>query len=65
MDLSELVVGTEQEYVALAVRLATDSVYRERIRERIRKSSNVLFGDPAPIAALERFLADAASLGRT
>jgi predicted O-linked N-acetylglucosamine transferase (SPINDLY family) len=65
MDLPELVARTEEEYVALAVRLAADSEYRERIREQIRKSRSVLFGDPAPISALERFLADAASGGRT
>lgn len=63
MDLRELVAGNEQEYVALAVRLAADSAYRERVREQIQKSRSVLFGNPAPIAALERFLADAASPG--
>ena len=56
MGLSELVVESEDDYVALTVRLAQDSGYRAQIRERIEASRHILFGDLAPIRALEDFL---------
>jgi predicted O-linked N-acetylglucosamine transferase (SPINDLY family) len=60
MGLTELVVPSEQDYVALAVRLARDTEYRGHIRKRIAESSHVLFEDIEPIRALEAFLAEAA-----
>ena len=61
MQLAELVASSEEEYVAIAVRLAQDAQYRERVRARIAAQRHVLFEDPAPIAALEDlFLAVAA-----
>jgi predicted O-linked N-acetylglucosamine transferase (SPINDLY family) len=59
MGLTELVVSTEQDYVALAARLGRDAEYRGRIRARIAESSDVLFEDLAPIRALEAFLSEA------
>jgi protein O-GlcNAc transferase len=60
MGLNELVVRSDKEYVALAARLAQDGAYRESIRSRMRSSQDVLFGDVAPIRALEAFLAQVA-----
>lgn len=57
--LQELVASTEEEYVALAVRLSKDKEYREHIRERIEGSRHLLFEDYAPIRDLENFLAEA------
>jgi predicted O-linked N-acetylglucosamine transferase (SPINDLY family) len=57
MGLRELVARTEEDYVALAVRLVQDAEYREHLRERIEKSRYLLFEDTAPIRALEDFLA--------
>jgi predicted O-linked N-acetylglucosamine transferase (SPINDLY family) len=56
MQLEELVAPTDDAYVALAVRLAQDADYRQRMRERIRQSRAILFDDPAPVRALEDFL---------
>jgi predicted O-linked N-acetylglucosamine transferase (SPINDLY family) len=56
MGLSELIAHTEEDYVALAVKLARDAEYREHIRSRIAASRHVLFEDVAPIRALEDFL---------
>jgi predicted O-linked N-acetylglucosamine transferase (SPINDLY family) len=64
MGLTELVVPSEQDYVALAVRLARDTEYRGHIRKRIAESSHVLFEDIEPIRALEAFLAEAAEHSR-
>jgi predicted O-linked N-acetylglucosamine transferase (SPINDLY family) len=59
MGLSELIAHTEEDYVALAVKLARDAEYREHIRSRIAASRHVLFEDVAPIRALEDFLVKA------
>jgi len=59
MGLSELITNTEDEYIALAVRLAVDDNYRQQIRERINECRHVLYGDLAPIRAFEKFLSGA------
>ena len=59
MGLSELIARSEEDYVALAVRLVRDHEYREHIRERIEASRHVLFADLAPIRAMEDFLVKA------
>jgi predicted O-linked N-acetylglucosamine transferase (SPINDLY family) len=56
MGLEELVAGSEQDYVQLAVRLIQDHRYRERVRRLIESKRSVLFGDMAPIRGLEAFL---------
>jgi protein O-GlcNAc transferase len=60
MQLSELVASSEEEYVAIAVRLAQDAEYGAGVRSRIAAQRHVLFEDPAPIRALEEFLLSAA-----
>jgi predicted O-linked N-acetylglucosamine transferase (SPINDLY family) len=60
MGLQELVAGSEEEYISLAVKLIRDGEYRERTRERIAAERHVLFEDMAPIRALENFLAEVA-----
>jgi protein O-GlcNAc transferase len=57
MGMADLVCANEQAYVALAVRLAQDAGYRTEIRKRMAAGRNALFEDPAPIRALEDFLA--------
>jgi predicted O-linked N-acetylglucosamine transferase (SPINDLY family) len=59
IGLPELVARSEGEYVAAAVRLCRDADFRSRMRERIAAGRNVLFGDEAPVRALEEFLAAA------
>jgi protein O-GlcNAc transferase len=58
MGIPELVAQSEEDYIALAVRLAKDADYRGHIRDRIEKSRSVLFEDMAPIRALESFLTE-------
>lgn len=57
IGLSELVAADEEQYVALAVRLASDPAYRGGVRDRMRAGRHLLYGDTAPIRALEDFLA--------
>jgi len=60
MVLQELVAGSEEEYISLAVELIRDGEYREHARKRIEAERHVLFEDMAPIRALENFLAEVA-----
>ena len=60
MGLQELVAGSEEDYVSLAVKLIRDGEYRGRVRKRIEAERPVLFEDMAPIRALENFLAEVA-----
>ena len=64
LQLTELIAPTEQEYVALAVKLVQDETYRRDLCARIEASRHVLFDDLAPIRALEAFLIDAAAGNR-
>ena len=57
IGLPELVAADEEQYVALAVRLAQDADYREDVRRRIAAGRPMLFEDTAPVRALEDFLA--------
>ena len=59
MRLPELVAASDEDYIALAVRLARDSGHRNDIRARIEASRHLLYDDPAPIRSLEDFLIDA------
>ena len=59
MGLPELVTPTEDAYVELAVRLASDGAYRQSVRKRMETARSGLYGDPAPIRALEEFLLQA------
>jgi predicted O-linked N-acetylglucosamine transferase (SPINDLY family) len=58
--LHELVAASDEEYVALAVRLAKDAAYRAEIRERIAAARGILFEDMAPIRGMEDFLVQTA-----
>lgn len=60
LGLGELVATNEQEYIALAVRLATDSDYRHQVREHLAARADRLLDDVAPIRGLEEFLTGAA-----
>jgi len=57
IGLPDMVVADEEQYIALAVRLAQDAGCREDIRRRMRAGLPVVFEDTAPIRALEDFLA--------
>jgi predicted O-linked N-acetylglucosamine transferase (SPINDLY family) len=61
MGLDELVARSADEYVTLAARVAADAAYRDQLRARIAERRGLVFGDEAPIRALETFLAEAAA----
>jgi predicted O-linked N-acetylglucosamine transferase (SPINDLY family) len=59
MKLPELIVDTEQEYAALASRLALDAGYRTGIRQRMAASRAAVYRDTEAVRALEDFLSKA------
>jgi protein O-GlcNAc transferase len=59
MGLSELVATSEEDYIAIAVRLAQDAECRRRTREHIVETRHILHDDPAPVRTLEEFLINA------
>jgi len=60
LGLHELVATSEHAYVDLVVKLAQDPAYRQAIAVRIAAGRAALYGDPAPVRALEDFLVRAA-----
>ena len=63
MNLHDLVARTEQEYINLAVRLASDSAYRDCVRSRMAQARAILYNDIAPVRALEGVLERIAGKG--
>jgi len=61
MGLRECVAGSEEEYVRIAVRLATDSDFNRRVRQAILANSHVLFEDSNVVREFERFFTEAVS----
>ena len=59
MGLDELVATDEAAYVEIAVRLATDAAWWGEMRQRIEAARPALYGDAAPLRALEKFFEDA------
>jgi predicted O-linked N-acetylglucosamine transferase (SPINDLY family) len=60
MGLDGLIAESEEAYIALAVRLAQDSIFRTRVRRQIMDARHLLRADVAPIRALENFLSKVA-----
>jgi predicted O-linked N-acetylglucosamine transferase (SPINDLY family) len=60
MGLGELVVQTENDYVALAVRIARDTAFRHGVRHRIEQSRHTVFDDQEPIRGLEKAITEIA-----
>lgn len=55
MGLPDCVASDPEDYVNIAVRLATDRDYRDTVRSKIHAASDVLFEDLEAVRELERF----------
>jgi predicted O-linked N-acetylglucosamine transferase (SPINDLY family) len=60
MGVTETIAETVDGYVSTAIRLAKDSSWRAAVQRQIADNKHKLYRDNACIAALERFLNDAA-----
>jgi protein O-GlcNAc transferase len=56
MNLPELIVQSKDEYVKLAIRLATDVLYQANIRHEIEQRRSVLFDDQSAMGPFQDFL---------
>jgi hypothetical protein len=54
------VAGDPDDFVDIAVRIATTPALRASLRERILRSCGTLYADPASVTALAEFLRSAA-----
>lgn len=58
MGVTELIAQTGQEYIDIAVRIATDKNYLMQLRQRLQDQSKLVFHDIEPTAALGRILVE-------
>ncbi len=56
LGVTETIAASADDYVALAVRLARDPVWRRALGARTAENRARLYADPAPIRALETFI---------
>ncbi len=61
LGATDLIAANRDDYVRIAVRLATDAGWRNEQRARIASGRDRLFGDRAPIERLQAFLEDVAA----
>jgi predicted O-linked N-acetylglucosamine transferase (SPINDLY family) len=61
MGIDELIAKDESTYIELVVRLVRDEAFNRRMRNRIEETRGVLFGDLAPIRAMEDFFRQVAT----
>jgi protein O-GlcNAc transferase len=64
MGVLDCVADDAQEYVRIAVRLATEPAWREQVRARIRANNPVLFENVTVVRELEQFLRQAVASAR-
>ncbi|MBF0552159.1 MAG: tetratricopeptide repeat protein [Deltaproteobacteria bacterium] len=55
MEMNDCVASSLQEYIDLAVRLGTDSLYREDIHQKIMSNNHLIFEDIQVVRELEDF----------
>lgn len=53
LDLPELIAPSETDYIASAVRLAQDAVWRDTLKARMQANLHRLYDDASPIRAME------------
>ena len=64
IGLQELVAQSEEEYIALVVKLVRDIEYSRHIRKHIVTTRGILFEDNKPIRAMEEFIVAASAEAR-
>lgn len=58
MGVTELIAQNGQEYIDIAIRVATDRNCLSQLRQRLQDQSKLVFHDIAPTAALGRFIVE-------
>jgi len=65
MGLTECVAHDKEDYVKIAVRLAADPAFRERVREEILARNSVLYEDSEAVREMEQFFIESARRARS
>jgi predicted O-linked N-acetylglucosamine transferase (SPINDLY family) len=56
IDVTDTIAATVEDYVAIATRLGQDTQFRQTMSSRMAENRHRLYGDRAPVTALENFL---------
>jgi predicted O-linked N-acetylglucosamine transferase (SPINDLY family) len=64
MDLPELVAGTDEAFIEMAIQLAGDASKLQELRAQIASRRHLLFHDVEPVRAMERCLTEAIAQAR-
>lgn len=59
IDVTDTIAATVDDYVAIATRLGQDTQFRQTMSSRMAENRHRLYGDRAPVTALENFLESA------
>jgi predicted O-linked N-acetylglucosamine transferase (SPINDLY family) len=65
MGILDTIAATDDEYVAIALRLGQDKAWREHVRGEILAHKHLLYEDAGVVRELERFFEDAVQRGLT
>lgn len=55
MGLTETIANSLEDYVALSVRLGTDSIWRKQISDKVAQNKSLIYKDITCVSALENF----------
>jgi len=58
MGVEETIASSKEEYVKIAIRIGTDTEYRQYMRRLVAQNKHKLYNDLKPVRALEEFLFD-------
>jgi len=61
LGVTETIASTEEEYVAISVRLGLDAVWRQQIKQKCQKNLPNIYNDLSCVRALEKFYEEAVS----
>jgi hypothetical protein len=56
IDVTDTIAATVDDYIAIATRLGQDTQFRQTMSSRMAENRHRLYGDRAPVTALENFL---------
>jgi len=59
IDVTDTIAATVDDYIAIATRLGHDTQFRQTMSSRMAENRHRLYGDRAPVTALENFLESA------
>ena len=59
INVTETIANNKQEYIDLAIKLGTNTEWKNQIKQKIKVNQNLIFNDITPIKSLEKFYQEA------